>query len=109
MAVLALITFLLLLPTVYLLYIRLGKTKLEEIKKKHPVGSPNFEVYRVLYSTRTLAAWLFISVSFIGNLLVNLYKSSHPQGSTWDSLLVLSSFIVPLGLFIWWSAKNNKK
>ncbi len=109
MAILALITLLLLLPTAYLSYVRFSKSKLKEIKKKHPVGSPNFEVYRMLYSTRTLVTLLFLSVSFIGNLLVNLYKSSHSQGSTEASLLVLSSFLVPLGLYVWWSAKNKNK
>lgn len=55
MAILVLITLALLLLTVYLLYVRFNKAKLRAIKKKHPAGSPNYEIYRVLYSTRTFS------------------------------------------------------
>jgi hypothetical protein len=68
----ALITLLLIFPTAYLLYVRLNKKKLKAIKKKHPAGSPNFEVYEVLYSTKILALLMFLSALFVLDLLVNL-------------------------------------
>ncbi len=104
-----LITLLLLLITTHLLYVKLNKAKLKVVKKKHPVGSSNFEAYRVFYSTKTLAIFTLLTSAFVAGLLVDLYKDGQPQGSVWASLLVLSSFIIPLGLFIWWSAKKNKK
>jgi len=104
-----LITFLLLLPTVYLLYVKFSKTKLKAVKKKHPVGSPHFEAYRVLYSTRTLVTFSFLSSLFVIGLVVNLYKSTHTQGSIGAALLILGSMLIPFGLFIWWSAMNKKK
>jgi hypothetical protein len=73
----ALITLLLILPTAYLLYVKLNKKRLKAVKKKHPVGSPNFEAYRVLYSDRTLALLLFLSFLNILGLLVHLYKNTH--------------------------------
>ena len=109
MAILTLITLLLLLPTIYLLHVRFSKTKLKAIKKKHPIGSPNFETYRVIYSTRTLALLTFLSGSSLVDLLVNLYKSTHAEVPVWASLVVLGATFLPLGLFIWWSVVNRKK
>lgn len=102
----ALITFLLILPTAYLLYVRLNKKKLKAIKKKHPSGSPNFETYQVLYSTRTLALLILLSALFVLDLLGNLYKNS--QASGWASLLVFVSTLILLGLYIWWLSKERK-
>ncbi len=109
MAFLILTTLIPLLPTVYLLYVKFNETKLKAVKKKHPVGSPNFEVYRALYSTRTLAVLIFLTAVSVIDLLVNIYKNTHPQGSTGAVLLVLGSMIIPLGLFSWWLIANKRK
>lgn len=108
MALLVLVT-LPLFPAVYLLYVRFNKTKFKAVKQKHPTGSPNFELYRALYSTRTLVFWSFLSVLFVINLLSNLYKNAHIQAPIWVSLLVYWSFLLPLGSYIWWLAANKNR
>jgi hypothetical protein len=109
MVVLTLITFLLLLPTVYLLYVRFNKSKLRAIKKRYPVGSPGFEAYRVLYSTRTLVTSSFFSLLSIIYLLFNLYQSAHVQGSVWIALIVLGGFLLLESLRRLLLATNKKK
>jgi|GEM_PF-2786120 len=109
MAFLTLTALLPLLLTIYLLYVKFSKTKFKEVKKKHPVGSPNFEIYRVLYSTRTLAILIFLTTVSVVDILVNIYKSTHPQGSAWAAFLVFSGLILPLGLFLWWSVAKTRK
>lgn len=109
MAFLILTTLLPLLLTSYLLYVKFDKTKLKAVKKKHPVGSPNFELYRMLYSTRALAVLIFLTTISIIDLLINVYKSAHPQGSAWTTFLVFAGLVLPLGLYLWWSAMNKKK
>ena len=109
MAFLILTTLIPLLLTTYLLYVKFNKTKLKAAKKKHPVGSPNFEVYRVLYSTKTLVILIFLTTVSAIDLLINVYKSTRPQGSAWATFLVFSGLVLPLGLFVWWSAANKKK
>lgn len=109
MVILALITLLLSLLTMYLLWVRFSKTKIKAVKKKHPVGSPNFELYRELYSAKTLAFTAFLSVSSIISLLVNLYKSGRTDAPIWMSLLILASTLAPLGLYVWWLAKKKNQ
>ncbi len=109
MAILVLITLLLVLPTVYLLYVRFNKKKLKKIKAKHPAGSKNFETYRVLYSTRTLIFLSFLSLLLITDLLENIYKNTQPEGSIRVALFAVGGILLPLGLWIWWSVTDKKK
>jgi hypothetical protein len=105
----ALIALLLILPTVYLLYVRLNRKKLQAIKKKHPAHSPNFEMYGVLYSDRTLALLSFLSVLSIFNLLTNLYKATHAQATGWVSFLAFIGTFLPIGMYVWWLSRRKKK
>jgi len=93
-----LFTLLFLSFTVYLLYVRFNKAKLKSIKKKHPLGSPNHEAYRVLYSTKTLLNTASVSAIFLIILIGNTYKSTHPDTSDLVSLLIFGSIVLIFGL-----------
>ena len=108
MAFLILMTLLQVIPTVYLLYVRFNKAKLKAVKKKHPVGSPHFETYRVIYSTQTLTALLFLSSTSVVYLLSKLYQNAHPQDSGWVSLVTLGCFILLSIIYFWLQRKNRK-
>lgn len=108
MALLILVTFLEVLATAYLLFVRFNKKKLKTIKKKHPVGSPHFELYRVLYSTKTLLFWSFLSSTSVVYLFSKLYLNAHPQDYGWVSLLNFGLFILLLVAYFWLQRKGKK-
>jgi len=91
-------TLLFLSFTVYLLYVRFNKAKLKSIKKKHPIGSPNYEAYRTLYSTKTLLDAASASTIFLIILFGNIYKSAQPASSDLASVLIFGGMVLIFGL-----------
>lgn len=110
MAILIFITLLSFSATIYLLYVRLSKKKLEAIKKKHPKDSKNFELYKVIYSTQTLVLSAFFSLMLIIRLLVNVYESLSPEATILSSSVILLLTLLPIALLFYWTriSKNSK-
>lgn len=108
MVILAFLSLLFLSCTTYLLYVRLNKAKLQAIKKKHPSNSKNFELYRVLYSTKTLVLSVFFSLTFVTSLFANIYESLNPVSSVWASIVILVFTLLPIGLLLYWLIANRK-
>jgi ABC-type sugar transport system permease subunit len=108
MALLIIMTLLPVVPTIYLLYVRFNKKKLAAIKKKHSTGAPNFELYRVLYSTETLAAVGFFSSISVVYLISKFYQNAYPQEAGWSALLALVCFAL-LNVTYFWLRRKNKR
>ena len=110
MAILIFLALLLSLITTYLLYVRFSKKKLTSIRKKHPAGSKNYELYRVIYSPRTLILSAFFSLMAITNILIHILRTLAPQNSTLVASIMLVLMILPIALLFYWlrNDKSNK-
>jgi len=100
-AILAALVLLSTVGTIHLLYVRFNKSKLEKVKNKHR-NSKHFELYRVIYSKKTLILSGYLSSILLSNLFVQLFRSFNQDRSAGATLLILALTLLPITLLIYW-------
>ena len=94
--------------TAYLLYVRFNKAKLAAVKKKHPKNSKNYEMYKIIYSKKTLVLSGYLSLILLSNFIVHAFVRSTDEKSTGALLFILVLTLLPFVVFIYW-LKDNKR
>jgi len=101
MAILAAIVLLSIVGTIHLLYVRFNKSKLEKVKNMHK-NSKYFELYKVIYSKKTLILSGYLSSILLSNFIVQIFKSFNQDRSAGATFLILALTLLPMTLLIYW-------
>jgi hypothetical protein len=92
----------LILYTSRLAYLQLHKEKRDRLLERYKQGTPVYDIYQKAYSTRALLGSLLLTLGFISDLLMHVYKSmyAHPSSYVLTSIEICGLAFLLSGAYV---------